>query len=74
MSQIDEATWRNRFIMVNLSRIGFTIVALLGLLVWQSDVIVEPTIIGLPIALIGLVGSFMAPKWLAHHWRTRPDQ
>jgi hypothetical protein len=72
MTPIDEATWRNRFILMNLSRIGFTIVVLVGLLVWQTDVIVEPTILGLPIALIGLVGSFGAPKWLARRWRTPP--
>ena len=33
----DEATWRNRFILVNLVRIGGTVVVLLGLLVWHSD-------------------------------------
>lgn len=74
MTPIDEATWRNRFIMMNLSRIGFTAVALIGLAVWQSDLIVEPTVLGFPIALVGVIGSFMAPKWLARRWRTPPEQ
>ena len=70
----DEATWRNRFILVNLVRIGGTIVVLIGLLIWHSDWVrrggaVE---IGLPLALIGLVTSFFAPKWLARRWQA-PD-
>lgn len=72
--EISEATWRNRFILMNLARIAGTVVVLFGLLVWQSDVIVEDgSIIGFPIALIGLVASFGAPKWLAKRWRTPPQ-
>ena len=68
----DETLWRNRFIMMNLIRIGATIVVLLGLLVWQTDVIVERNIIGFPIAIIALVISFFGPKWIAGRWRTPP--
>ncbi|HEY0626795.1 MAG TPA: hypothetical protein VGD10_08670 [Allosphingosinicella sp.] len=71
--EIDEATWRNRFIMIQMSRIGFTIMVFLGLVIWQTDKIVEGgSIIGFPIALIGVIGSFLAPKWLARKWRTPP--
>ena len=71
----DEATWRNRFILINLVRIGGTIVALIGLGIWHSDWVrpggaIE---IGLPIALIGVAASFMAPKYLARKWRTPPQ-
>jgi len=69
----DEAMWRNRFIMMNLIRIGATIVVLFALLLWQSNVFVEGgTIIGLPIALAALVVSFFGPKWIAGRWRTPP--
>ena len=70
----DEATWRNRFIMLNLARIGGTIVVLFGLYVWHSDWLREggAIAIGLPLALIGLVISFGAPKYLARRWRTPP--
>ena len=34
---LDEATWRNRFILMNLVRIGGTIVVLIGLAIWHSD-------------------------------------
>ncbi len=65
----DEALWRNRFILINLLRLGGTAVVLLSLLLWQSDLIVEGgTIIGLPLALAGLVVSFFGPKWLAGRW------
>jgi len=73
MSEIDEKTWRNRFILMNLARIAATIFVLFGLLVWQSDVVVKGgSIIGFPMALIGLVASFGIPKWLSRRWRSPP--
>lgn len=73
MNEIDETTWRNRFILMNLARIAGTVVVLFGLLLWQSSVIVEGgSILGFPIALLGLVASFGAPKWLSRRWRSPP--
>jgi hypothetical protein len=71
---IDEATWRNRFILLNLTRIGGTIVVLVGLYVWHSDTLREggAIAVGLPLALIGLVISFWGPKQLARKWKTPP--
>ena len=70
MKEVDETTWRNRFITMQLTRIGGTVVVLIGLLVWYSDVIAPPSmVIGLPIALIGLVISFWGPKYLSRKWR-----
>lgn len=64
----------NRFILMNLLRIGATVVVLLGILLWQSDVFVEGgNIIGFPIAIVALVVSFFGPKWLAGRWRTPPQ-
>jgi hypothetical protein len=68
---VDEATWRNRFILMNLLRIGATVVVLIGLAIWHSDWVrrggaVE---IGLPLALLGLVVSFGGPKWLSRRWQ-----
>jgi hypothetical protein len=72
--QEEEDLWRNRFITLNLTRIGGTLVVLFGLLVWQSDVIVQDgSIIGLPIALAGLIASFAGPQWLIRKWRTPPS-
>jgi hypothetical protein len=72
--QEEETLWRNRFILVNVVRIVATIDALLGILLWQSDVFVEGgSIVGLPIAVIGVVVSFLGPRWLAAKWRTPPQ-
>jgi hypothetical protein len=72
--QDDETLWRNRFIAINLVRIGGTIVVLIGLAIWYSDLLVEggTIVVGLPLALAGLVASFWRPKWLAARWRTPP--
>jgi hypothetical protein len=71
----DVAMWRNRFIVIQLSRIGGTVIALLGVLLWQSDVFVRGGhVAGFPMALIGLVISFWAPLWLARRWRTPPSE
>ena len=69
-----EAQWRNRFVLINLTRIGATIVCLLGLLLWQSNMFVQGgSWVGFPVALIGVVASFYAPKYLARQWRTPPE-
>lgn len=68
----EEAQWRNRFILMNLARIGATALVMVGLLIWQTDVIVPRTIIGFPIAIVALFASFLAPRYLAHRWRTPP--
>lgn len=72
--QDDETLWRDRFIAINLVRIGFTVVVLIGLAIWHSDVLVEggSLAVGLPLTLGGLVASFWAPKWLAGRWKTPP--
>ena len=72
----DEALWRDRFIAINLTRIGGTIVVLIGLAVWHTDWVEEggSIVVGLPMALIGLAASFGGPLWLARKWRTPPGQ
>lgn len=72
--QEEHAMWRNRFMLINLVRIGGTAVVMFALALWQSDLIVEGgSIIGFPIALAGLIVSFFGPKWLARRWRTPPE-
>lgn len=69
----DDTVWRNRFIVINLVRIGATAVVMFALLLWQSDMIVEGgSILGFPLALVALVVSFAGPKWLVRRWRTPP--
>lgn len=74
MSELDQRTWRNRFIVMNLVQIGGTIVVLLALLLWQSDVFVRGGHwIGFPIALAGLVVSFFGPRAMAKRWKRPPN-
>ncbi|MGE0180284.1 MAG: hypothetical protein AB7O91_10745 [Sphingomonas sp.] len=71
----DIALWRNRFIAINLLRIGATVVTLLALLLWQSDVFVQGgSIVGFPIAVAALIVSFLGPRWLVRRWRTPPAE
>jgi hypothetical protein len=71
--QRQRALERNRFILVHLARIGPTIVALLGILLWKSDSFVRGgSIVGLPITLLAMAASFTLPQWLARRWRTPP--
>lgn len=70
----DEQMWRNRFILINLTRIGGTALVLFALVIWQGDLLVEGGhIIGFPLALAGLAISFLGPRYLARRWRTPPD-
>ncbi|MFN3725059.1 MAG: hypothetical protein ACK4SZ_02015 [Allosphingosinicella sp.] len=74
MNEVGERTWRNRFIAMNLVQIGGTIVVLLALLLWQTSVFVEGGHwIGFPIALVGLVISFFAPRAMAKRWKRPPN-
>jgi hypothetical protein len=71
--QEEHAMWRNRFILLQLVRIGGTVLTLFALALWQSDLIVEGgSILGFPLALAGLAISFVGPKKLARRWRTPP--
>jgi uncharacterized membrane protein YhaH (DUF805 family) len=66
----DEKVWRRRFVMVNLTTIAGTILVLFSLLLWQTDYIVPGgSVLGFPLALVGLVISFFAPRVMAKRWK-----
>lgn len=70
----DDKVARNRFILLNLVRIGGTAIVLFGLVAWQGDVVRAggAPLIGIPLVAIGLVASFLAPQWMLRAWRTPP--
>lgn len=72
MTGESETVWRNRFILINLVRIGGTLIVLLGLYVWHGDLVQVggDMLVGLPLTIGGLVASFWGPKWLSARWRT----
>ena len=69
--QPDDEIWRTRFIQINMVRLGGTAIVFLGLAIWYTNLLVEggTIVLGLPLALGGLVVSFLGPKWLARHWK-----
>jgi len=73
VNEVDDATWRNRFVLMNLVQIGGTLLVLFALALWQSNLIVEGgSWLGFPLALVGLVISFFAPRLLARRWKRPP--
>ncbi len=74
MEEADERIWRNRFIIIQLSRIGATVMVIVGLLIWQTGLARPGGMpeLGIPITLISLVASFAAPRLLVRKWRTPP--
>jgi hypothetical protein len=74
VNEVSEATWRRRFILVNLVTIGGTILALFGILLWQTDYVVDGgSALGFGLAMIGLVISFFAPRLMAKRWKRGRD-
>jgi hypothetical protein len=73
MTPQDDDLWRNRFIAVNLIRIGGTAIVLFGLILWQTNVIVAggAPLAGIPLVAAGLIASFWGPIALARHWKGR---
>lgn len=72
----EDAKWRNRFMAINMVRIGGTLIVVLGLVVWHSDRFREggwPEV-GLPMALLGLLISFGGTRLLVQRWRTPPEE
>ena len=71
---IGDDEWRRRFILLNLVRIGGSVVCILGLAIWQTN-LVQPggwPEVGLPMALLGLLISFPGAQALVRRWRTPP--
>lgn len=70
--EVSNATWRNRFILVNLATIAGAGLALFGIVLWQTDYVVRGgSALGFPMALLGLAISFFAPRLLASRWKRR---
>ena len=72
--QEEHRLWRNRYIASNLVGVAGTALVFFAFLLWQSDRIVEGgSILGLPLALVGLVAALFGPRWAARRWRTPPE-
>ena len=74
MNDVNDPNWRNRFIIVNLVQIAGTVLTLLALLLWQTDYIVEGgSVIGFPLAFVGLLISFFGRRFLVKRWKSQGE-
>jgi hypothetical protein len=68
--EVSHATWRKRFFLMFGAQVGGTAIALFGLLLWQTNYLVEGgSVLGLGLALLGLAISFFVPRVLAGRWK-----
>lgn len=66
---------RSRFLALTLARLGGVVVVMLGIAIWQSDLVVDggSAALGVPVFLLGLAETMFLPKFMASKWRT-PDE
>lgn len=69
-----EAESRRRFMIINLVRISGVAITLLGIALWQPDLIVPGRlpILGAALILAGLLISLGGTRVLVRRWRTPP--
>lgn len=63
---------RTRFLVLSLARLGGVAAVMLGIAIWQSDLVVNggSAVVGVPVFLLGLAETVFLPKLLASKWRT----
>ncbi len=72
----DKETAQQRFLLLNAARGAGTIIMVIGLVLWYTDLldIGGAPLTGGLIFACGLLLSFVLPTWLARKWRTPPGQ
>lgn len=69
-----DRTARQRFFMISLLRFESVGFAMFGMAIWVGD-FWRPggwPLLGVPVFLIGVAQTFLAPRLLARRWRTPP--
>lgn len=67
-----DATARNRFLVINLLRLGGAAMVLIGLLM-TADRIGGGAVLGYVLLVLGLLDMFAVPQVLSRRWRTPPE-
>lgn len=70
-NRVDEATARNRWMIITVSRFAGAIMAMIGILI-VAESIAAPPIVGYVLIAVGLIDVFLVPTYLARKWRS-PD-
>ena len=63
---------RARFFAIQLARVGGVVLVLLGMLIWEGDLVMDggAPFVGGPLILLGMAELLLLPKHLARRWRT----
>ena len=67
-----DAIARNRFLVINLLRLGGAAMVLVGLLM-TADRIGGGAALGYALLVLGLLDMFAVPQVLSRRWRTPPE-
>ena len=67
-----DAIARNRFLVINLLRLGGAAMVLIGLLM-TADRIGGGAVLGYVLLVLGLLDMFAVPQVLSRRWRTPPE-
>jgi hypothetical protein len=67
-----DTTARNRFLVINLLRLGGAAMVLIGLLM-TADRIGGGAVLGYVLLVLGLLDMFAVPQVLSRRWRTPPE-
>ena len=68
MNEVDEARARQRFMLLNIARLGGLALVLLGIAI-ANGAVPLPVPVGWVMAAIGLAEFFFLPPMLAKRWR-----
>ena len=69
-STTDEATWRQRFMVINAMRIGGVLMVLFGIAI-LNGLLGLPPIVAYVLIGLGLVETFVTPQILSRIWSSR---
>jgi hypothetical protein len=67
---------QSRYITILLMRASGVIVMVLGLWIWNGNIL-RPggwPMLGIPLFISGFLESLILPQWLAQRWRTPPER
>ncbi len=75
LSQEDRIA-RGRFLALTLVRLGGVVILMLGIAVWQSDLVQVggAPVLGISLFVMGLTETILLPRYLASRWRTPGEE
>jgi len=66
---VSDETARNRWLVINLLRVGGVVMVVFGLLIANATIEL-PAVAGYVLIALGLLDTFLVPQFLARKWRS----